>query len=57
MYEQQNRFVKFQTEFTVADEEVLFYICTDTQYELYINGKTAAFGQYGDYPSIRSAIV
>lgn len=48
---QQNRYVKFQTEF-VADfgEDVMFYICGDTQYELYINGTLAAFGQYGDYP-------
>lgn len=48
----QNRYVKFQTEFLVdCEEEVLFYICTDTQYELYINGTMVAFGQYGDYPN------
>lgn len=46
-----NRYVKFQTEFLAdCEEEVLFYICSDTQYELYINGKLASFGQYGDYP-------
>lgn len=47
----QNRYVKFQTEF-IADckEKVMFYICCDTQYELYINGKLADFGQYGDFP-------
>ena len=48
---QQNRYVKFQTEFVADCEEVLFYICSDTQYELYINGTMVAFGQYGDYPS------
>lgn len=46
----QNRYVKFQTEFTAGSDKVLFYICTDTQYELYINGKMVSFGQYGDYP-------
>ncbi len=47
----QNRYVKFQTEFSVDSEgEVLFYICADTQYELYINGTLASFGQYGDFP-------
>ena len=47
---QPNRYVKFQTEFEADGKEVLFYISADTQYELYINGKFAGFGQYGDYP-------
>ena len=47
---QPNRYVKFQTEFVAEGEETLFYISADTQYELYINGKFAGFGQYGDYP-------
>ena len=45
-----NRYVKFQTEFLAEEKETLFYISADTQYELYINGKFAGFGQYGDYP-------
>jgi len=45
----QNRYVKFQTKFTSDGGKVLFYICTDKQYELYINGQMTAFGQYGDY--------
>ncbi len=49
-----NRYVKFQTAFTLqantSDEPVLFHVCTDTDFELYINGALAAFGQYEDYP-------
>ncbi len=46
-----NRYVKFQTEFSADNaKDVSFYICTDTDYELYINGKLAGFGQYEDFP-------
>ncbi len=46
-----NQYVRFQTEFSAkGSEKVLFYICTDTKYELYINGHLAGFGQYEDFP-------
>jgi len=47
----QNRYVKFQTEIHAEKEQfVKFYICADTNYELYINGKLIGFGQYDDFP-------
>lgn len=50
--EMHNRFVRFQTEFDCTDcKDVSFYICTDTKYELYINGNLAGFGQYDDFPT------
>lgn len=46
-----NRFLRFQTEFEIEKtSEVQFYICTDTKYELYINGNLTGFGQYDDFP-------
>ncbi|MBR5157860.1 MAG: hypothetical protein IKW59_08855 [Clostridia bacterium] len=46
-----NRYLRFQSEFDAkAGKKVMFYICTDTKYELYINGNLAAFGQYEDFP-------
>ncbi len=46
-----NRYLRFQGEFDAEnDKKVMFYICTDTKYELYINGNLAAFGQYEDFP-------
>lgn len=46
-----NRYLRFQSEF-VAEKgsKVLFYICAETKYELYINGSLAGFGQYEDFP-------
>ena len=46
-----NRYLRFQGEFDAAiGKKTVFYICTDTKYELYINGNLAAFGQYEDFP-------
>lgn len=47
----QNRYVRFQTEFDAdKKQDAKFYICADTEYELYINGKLVGFGQYDDFP-------
>lgn len=47
----QNCFVRFQTEFEIDEiSKTEFFICTDTKYELYINGNLAGFGQYEDFP-------
>ncbi len=46
-----NRHVKFQTELVVDEiRPTKFYICSETRYELYINGNLAGFGQYDDFP-------
>ncbi len=50
--EKLNRYVRFQTSFcAVKTVKTEFYICTDTKYELYINGQLAGFGQYEDFPT------
>lgn len=49
--EKENRYLRFQTVFSCEKtEQTEFFICTDTKYELYINGKLAGFGQYEDFP-------
>ncbi len=46
-----NRYLRFQGSFDAeSGKKAMFYICTDTKYELYINGNLAAFGQYEDFP-------
>ena len=46
-----NRYVRFQTEFDAAEgEKTTLYFCSDTNYELYVNGQLAGFGQYHDFP-------
>ncbi|MBQ4515637.1 MAG: hypothetical protein II978_02485 [Clostridia bacterium] len=46
-----NRYLRFQGKFNAqTGKKVQFYVCTDTKYELYINGNLAAFGQYEDFP-------
>ena len=46
-----NRYVRFQTVLSLPKiQSVRFYICTDTKYELYVNGILAGFGQYDDFP-------
>lgn len=49
--ERENRFIRFQTEFESGGKDTEFFICTDTKYELYINGNLAGFGQYDDFPN------
>lgn len=46
-----NEYIKFQTAFKAASDNLTFYICAETEYELYINGRLAGFGQFGDYPA------
>ncbi len=46
-----NQYVRFQDQFeSKKEDKVLAYICTDTNYELYINGTLAGFSQYADFP-------
>ena len=46
-----NRYVRFQTVLDLPKiQSTRLYICTDTKYELYVNGVLAVFGQYDDFP-------
>ena len=46
-----NRYVRFQTEFEAKKgQNIKFYVCVETKFELYINGNLTHFGQYDDYP-------
>ena len=45
-----DEYAKFYDRFSYNDAPVTLEISCDTNYECYINGKLAAFGQYSDYP-------
>ncbi len=46
-----NQYLCFQGIFSAkADVDVSIYLCSDTNYELYINGHLIGFSQYADYP-------
>lgn len=41
---------QFITEYLYEHGQVDFYICADSDYILYVNGKVVSFGQYHSYP-------
>ena len=45
-----DEYAKFYDRFVFDGTEATLEISCDTNYECYINGKLAAFGQYSDYP-------
>ncbi len=45
-----DEFVRFSQTFRSAGKSVSVDISCDSNYELYVNGKLAAFGQFSDYP-------
>ena len=45
-----DEYAKFYDRFSFNDAPVTLEISCDTNYECYVNGKLAAFGQYSDYP-------
>lgn len=50
-----NQYVRFEGEFVSDDSEaVIARICVSGEYVLYINGKTAGFGQFANWPSCRT---
>ena len=43
---------QFLVEYFYDSGKVDFFICADSDYILYVNGKVAAFGQYHSYPNV-----
>ncbi len=43
-------FVRFRQDFEVRNGAVRIALSCDSNYELFVNGERAAFGQYADYP-------
>lgn len=48
--ERADEFVRFTETFRTSGKAVSVDISCDSNYELYVNGKLAAFGQFSDYP-------
>ncbi len=45
-----DEYVRFYQTFTHKNGRVMISLACDSNYELYVNGKRAAFGAYADYP-------
>ena len=47
----EDEYAEFKFDFSGdASRKIKVFIASDSNYNLYINGKIAAFGQYADYP-------
>ena len=51
--DQSDEYVEFKFDFDKTDSKTVFNIASDSNYNLFINGKIAAFGQYSDYPEYK----